>query len=118
MDTLTLLGLAMAPPAGDGAGQAQSPIFMFGWIAIMIALFYFMMIRPQQKRAKQRQALLDSVKTGDRIVFSGGMMGVVTNVKDKSVMVKIADNVKVEILRGAVSQVVAKGDEPEMDEKA
>ncbi|NCD34931.1 MAG: preprotein translocase subunit YajC [Spartobacteria bacterium] len=91
---------------------------MFGWIAIMIALFYFMMIRPQQKRAKQRQALLDSVKTGDRIVFSGGMMGVVTNVKDKSVMVKIADNVKVEILRGAVSQVVAKGDEPEMDEKA
>lgn len=116
MEMLMMFGIAMAPPAGADGQAAQSPLFMFGWIAIMIALFYFMMIRPQQKRAKERQALLNSVKSGDKVVFSGGMLGVVTNVKDKSVMVKIADNVKVEVLRGAISQVVAKGDEPEVPE--
>lgn len=111
------LFLAMAPPAG-GEGQQQSPMFMFGWIAIMIAIFYFLMIRPQQKRAKERAALLEAIKSGDRIAFSGGIIGVVTNVKDKTLTVKIADGVKIEVSRGAVSQVLEKGEAPETDNKA
>jgi preprotein translocase subunit YajC len=114
---MVLFTIAMAPPAGaDGAPQ-QSPIFMFGWIAIMIAVFYFLMIRPQQKRAKERQKLLDAVKSGDRVVFSGGILGVVTNVKDKTLMIKVADNVKLEVSRAAVTQVLDKGETPEQEDK-
>ncbi len=114
------LTLAMAAPGGNAAGggaNQQSPMFMFGWIAIMIAIFYFLMIRPQQKRAKERQKLLDAIKSGDRIVFGGGILGTVTNVKEKTILVKIADNVKIEVSRGAVSQVLEKGDTPEDEQQ-
>jgi len=110
-----LLCLAMATQGG--AANQQSPAFMFGWIILMLGIFYFLMIRPQQKREKARRAMIEAVKSGDRIIFSGGMMGVVKNVKEKTVIVKIADNVKVEILRGAVSRVLEKGEEPEEEKK-
>jgi preprotein translocase subunit YajC len=109
--------LAMAPPAG-GEGQAQqSPAFLIGWFVIIMAIFYILMIRPQQKREKQRRSMLEAVKTGDRIVFAG-MIGMVTNVKEKTLMVKIADGVKVEVLRGAVSRILDKGETPTDEEKA
>lgn len=118
-----LIPLAMAaPPAGaDGAvssaaGGQQSGIFMFVWIGLMILLFYFMLIRPQKRREKERKALMEALKSGDRVIFSGGILGVVTNVKEKTVVVRVADGCKVEILRGAVAQVVGRGEalsEPE-----
>lgn len=98
--------LAMAPPP-EGGGQ-NSSVFMFVWLGLMIGLFYFMLIRPQKRREKERQSLLSAVKTGDRVLFGGGFLGVVANVKEKTLVVKIADNVKVEIVRGAVSQVLDK----------
>lgn len=108
----TFLILAMAPPAG-GAGQpAQSPIFMFGWLGIMIALFYFMLIRPQRRREKERQQLLSAIKSGDRVLFGGGIIGVVANVKEKTYVIKIADKTKLEVVRGAVTQVLDKGELP------
>jgi len=110
---MTLITLAMAGAPSGGAGGQQSPMFLFGWIAIMIAIFYFLMIRPQQKRAKEREKLLSAVKTGDRVVFSGGILGHVSNVKEKTVMIKIADNVKIEVSRAAITQVLEKGDAPE-----
>ena len=90
---------------------------MFVWLGLMIVLFYFMLIRPQKRREKERQALLAAVKTGDRVLFAGGLLGTVANVKEKTLVVKIADGVKVEVLRGAVSQVLAKGEDP-AEEKA
>ena len=110
--------LAMAPPPGGGGGSQQSSVFMFVWLGLMVGLFYFMLIRPQKRREKERQALLGAVKTGDRVLFGGGFLGVVANVKDKTLIVKIADGVKVEIVRGAVSQVLDKGAEPEQEQKA
>ena len=106
MDWLSVLG--MAAPAGGGSGQ-NSSVFMFVWLGLMVAMFYFMLIRPQKRREKERQELLNAVKTGDRVLFGGGILGVVANVKEKTLVVKIADGVKVEILRGAVSQVLDKG---------
>lgn len=101
------LFVAMAPPPAGGAGAPpQSPVFMFGWIAIMFAIFYMMIIRPQRRREKERQELLKAVKTGDRVLFAGGIIGIVTNVKEKTLVVKVADKVKMEILRGAVNQVL------------
>ena len=109
-----LATLAMAPaPAGGAGAPPQSGAFMFVWLGLMVVLFYFMLIRPQKRREKERQALLGAVKTGDRVLFGGGFLGVVANVKEKTRVVKIADGVKVEIIRGAVSQVLDKGEAPE-----
>lgn len=105
------LTLAMAPaPGAEGAPQ-QSPYFMFIWIGVMIAIFYVIAIRPQQRREKEKQALIAAVKTGDRVLFAGGILGVVANAKERTLIVKIADNTKVEILRAAVARVLAKGED-------
>ena len=114
---MSLLTLAMAAPGGGAGGQSQSPAFMIGWLVLMVGIFYFMMIRPQQRREKERRALLAAVKSGDRVLFSGGMLGIVTNVKDKILVIKIADNVKVEVVRSAVTQVLGKDEEPAAEEK-
>jgi preprotein translocase subunit YajC len=115
---MNLVTLAMAAPQGGGAGgQQQSPAFMIGWLVLMVGIFYFMMIRPQQRREKERRALLDAVKSGDRVIFSGGMLGMVTNVKDKILVIKIAENVKVEVVRSAVAQVLGKDEEPAAEAK-
>ena len=111
--------LAMAPsPAGGAGGAQQSSVFMFVWLGLMVALFYFMLIRPQKRREKERVALLNAVKTGDRVLFAGGFLGTVANVKEKTLIVKISDNVKVEIVRSSVSQVLDKGETPEPEAKA
>ena len=98
--------LAMAPPAeGQGGGLG-----MFMPMIIIFAIFYFMLIRPQQRKEKERRKMIDEVKTGARVVFSGGIIGTVSNVKEATFMIKIADNVKVEVARGAVSRVLEKDD--------
>ncbi len=104
MDLTMFLAMA-APDGGDGQ---QSPMFMFGWLAIMIMIFYFILIRPQQRKEKERRALLSAIKSGDRVLFSGGIIGVVTNVQEKTFTIKIADKVKVEVSRGAVTHVLDK----------
>jgi len=114
---MNLLNLAMAAPQGGSGGGQSNPTFMIGWLVLMVGIFYFLMIRPQQRQAKERRALLDAVKSGDRVIFSGGILGIVTNVKEKVLVVKIAENVKVEIVRGAVSQVLGKDEEPAGEEK-
>ena len=99
---------------GLSSGQSgQSPVFMIGWIVIMIAVFYFLLIRPQQKREKLRRSMLSAVKSGDRVVFGGGLMGTVANVKEKTIMIKVGDNMKMEVLRAAVVQVLDKDEEPD-----
>lgn len=103
--------LAMAPPPG-GEGAQQSPLFMFGWLGIMLALFYVMLIRPQRRREKERQDLLSKIKSGDRVLFSGGIIGIVTNVKEKTYVIRVGDKTKLEVVRGAVSQVLAGGELP------
>ena len=117
MNGLGMLAMMGTTAGGEGAAQQSGP-FMFIWLGLMVALFYFMLIRPQKRREKERQALLSAVKTGDRVLFAGGLLGVVANVKDKTLVVKIADGVKVEVVRGAISQVLEKGDVPEKDVQA
>lgn len=79
----------------------------------MIGIFYVLMIRPQQRREKERRKMLEAIKTGDRVAFGGGILGTIANVKDKVYVIKIADNVKIEVSRGAVQQVLQKGETPE-----
>jgi preprotein translocase subunit YajC len=105
--------VVFAMAGGGSSGQQQGAAGLLGMIIPMLlifAIFYFMLIRPQQRREKERQAMINAIKSGDRILFCGGMIGSVVNVKDRILVVKVADNVKVEIARGAVLRVLDKDD--------
>ena len=69
-------------------------------------VFYFLLIRPQQKQAKQKAALIAAVKIGDKVVMNDGLHGIVANVKETTVMVKVADNVKLEFDKAAIAVVM------------
>ena len=109
LDTITTWAM-MGPPAGQGKGGGDG-IQMLGFMLLIFAIFYFMMIRPQMKKEKERKKLIADTKSGDRILFAGGILGTVTNVKDQTFTVKIADNVKIEIARGSVIRVIGKDEE-------
>ncbi len=93
--------------AQTSADAATAPPFwsQLPFIVIMIALFYFMLIRPQSKAKKEQETLISSAKTGDKVVTSGGIVGTIANVKEKSVMIKIADNVKIEVMKTHLTSV-------------
>jgi len=80
-----------------------STLIMF---AAIFAIFYFMIIRPQQKRQKEREKMLNALKKGDKIMTSGGMYGVVAGIDEKTVLVEVAKDVKIKFDRSAISSVV------------
>jgi len=90
--------------------QGGSMLNMVVPMILVFGILYFMMIRPQQRKEKERREMITNLKSGTRVVFGGGILGTVTNVKDSTFVIKIADNVKVEVLRGAVSRIVEKGE--------
>lgn len=79
--------------------------------AFMAVIFYFLLIRPQQKQRKEQQALIAALKTGDKVVTSSGIYGLISNVKETTVTLKIADNVKIEIDKAAIATVVSRSGE-------
>lgn len=101
------VGAGAPPPAGSGA----STIMLVGWLAIVFAIFYFMAILPQKRREKERKKLLEALKTGDKVLFGGGIIGVIANIKDHIIVIKVSEGVKVEVLKGAVTRVIEKDDE-------
>jgi preprotein translocase subunit YajC len=96
--------IAMAPQGGEG-GSMVSTLIMFGSI---FAIFYFMIIRPQQKKAKQREALLGDVKKGDKIITSGGMHGTIAGLDEKTILLDVGNNNKIKMERTAIGQVLGK----------
>lgn len=88
---------------GDGMTGLVSSLLPF---LLIILVFYFLILRPQQKRQKERQKLLESIKKGDKVVTSGGIHGTVEGIEDKTVLVKISDNTKVKVDRSAISAIV------------
>jgi preprotein translocase subunit YajC len=97
----------------DAAAPASAPSAPFGGIPIVpivcfIVIMYFMMIRPQSKRQKELANLVAALKTGDKVVTSSGIHGIISNIKEGStLMLKIADNVKIEIDKSSIATVVA-----------
>ncbi|MFI0347177.1 MAG: preprotein translocase subunit YajC [Chthoniobacterales bacterium] len=94
--------LAQAAPAGASANPMMQQIPFMLFIGV---IFYFLLIRPQQKQKKAHQLLISSLKTGDKVVTSSGIHGIVANVKDRTFLLKIADNVKIEFDRAAVTSI-------------
>ena len=107
----SLAFLAQAAPAA--AQPQQAPFSMtLPYLFFFIVIFYFLMIRPQQKKAKEQAALLSSVRSGDEIVTSGGLHGIVSNAREPestTVLVKFAENVKIEVDKSAITSVTKAG---------
>jgi len=102
---LTLL--AQAP-----AGAAANPLASFVPIILIFIIMYFVLFRPQMRRQKEQRQLVSTLKTGDRVVTASGIHGLISNVKETTVIVKVADNVKIEMEKSAITNVVKTG-EPE-----
>ncbi len=99
----------MAPPPGGGGGEGglMSTLIMFG---LIIGIFYFLILRPQQKRQKEREKLLESIKKGDKVITAGGMHGTVSGVEEKTLLIQVADNVKLKFERSGVTSIIREGD--------
>jgi preprotein translocase subunit YajC len=92
------------------SGAMTAQIMQIAPIVLMVVLFYFMLIRPQQKRAKEHQALLGALKRGDNVVLSSGILGKIVRVEDKEVGVEIAQGVTVKVIKGMITEVRSKGE--------
>ena len=99
---MTSIVYAMGAGAGQGEGGGFSAIVP---LLLMFAIFYFLLIRPQQKKAKEHREMISNLKKGDRVVTSGGIHGRITSLDESTVAVEIADKVKVKILRGNISVI-------------
>jgi preprotein translocase subunit YajC len=103
---------AMAQTAGAAAasGGPMEGLIQFAPLILIMVLGYFLLIRPQSQRAKQQRALIDSVKRGDTVVLSSGIVGKVARVDDKEVQVEIAPTVTVKVVKAMISDVRNKGE--------
>ncbi|MFV0244850.1 MAG: preprotein translocase subunit YajC [Qingshengfaniella sp.] len=98
-----------ASPAFAQAGGAGSALTSFVPLILIFAIMYFLMIRPQQKKVKQHQAMVEGLRRGDQIVTQGGLIGKVTKVKeDGELEVELAENVRVRVVKATVAQVLSK----------
>jgi preprotein translocase subunit YajC len=98
-----------APPGGPMGGPGGF------WIMLLVfsAIFFFLVIRPNQKREKERQRMLSSLSKGDRVITSGGILGTIVGLTDKTAVLRVSDEppLKIEFLRGAISRVVTREEE-------
>jgi len=119
--TSFVLPLLMAGQQQAGEGAAGGPTSFITTLipfALIIAVFYFLIIRPQNKKQKETQKMLSALKKGDKIVTIGGIHGTIQSVKESSVIVRVDDNVKLEFSRSAISnvQAVAKEESSESED--
>lgn len=95
--------LAYALGTGGGAGGQGGGYQSLLFIGIMFAIFYFLLIRPQQKKAKQHRELLGALKVGDKVITNGGLHGKITGMKETMVTVEIAPKIRVKVSRGSIA---------------
>ncbi len=102
---MLFLFLAQAQPAAPAPGPAGGIGFFIPFIFIFV-IMYFVLFRPQKKRQQEQQRLISGLKTGDRVVTNAGIHGLIANVKETTVMLKVADNVKIEMEKSAITNVL------------
>ncbi len=94
-----------AAPAGAGGGQLMFTLVTFG---LVFLIMYLLIIRPQNKRQKEQQKMLDALKKGDRVTTIGGIRGTIISIKDDTVVLKVDDSTKLEMSRSSVSSLLEK----------
>ncbi len=102
-----ILSVILLTPQGnaDGGGGIFSTLIMFG---LIIAVFYFMILRPQQKKQKEKVKMLESLNKGDKVITIGGVHGTIVGVEDRTILVQVADNVKIKFEKTAIASIGGK----------
>ena len=100
---------AAASQAAEGSGDMFSTLKGMLPLAVILVVFFFLMIRPQMKKQKEHNAMIAALAKGDEVVTSGGLLGKVTSLSEGSISLQIANDVQVQVQRGAVVQVLPKG---------
>ena len=100
--------MLISPAYAQGAGGMDGMAAQILPIVLIIGVFYFLIIRPQQKKQKDHQEMVGSMKKGDRVVTAGGIHGVLIGTKNNIAVIKISENTKIEINRSAISSVESK----------
>jgi len=108
------VAFASSAPLGGGSGSGAVAMQLLFFAAIF-AVFYFLLIRPQQKQRRDREQMLTAMKRGDRVVTTGGLHGTVTNLGEHTVTLRVSDQVKLEFDRSAVGRIVTTGSTSEKD---
>ena len=108
---MNLLDFLIPTAHAQAAGAAPAGLGGFGLLmpVVLIAVMYFLMIRPQMKRAKEHRGMLEKLSKGDEVITSGGIAGTVTDIGDNFITVEVADNVRVRVQKAAVGNVLPKG---------
>lgn len=101
---------AAAGTSGAAGGGTTGALLSFAPIILMFVVFYFLVLRPQQKRMKEHQAMLTALKRGDVVVTNGGLIGKVSRVDDKEIQIELSENVRVRVVRHAIAELRSKGD--------
>jgi preprotein translocase subunit YajC len=107
-------GLLLLAQAGSSQGSAMP---MMVTMVLVFGIFYFMMIRPQQRKEKERQKLIAEMRAGQRVLFANGLIGTVVESRPHTFLIEIASGVRVEVARGAVSRVLKDGEAAAMDQQ-
>lgn len=102
--------MAMGTPPGTQQDPRAGTMWNLGLMVVMVVVFYVLLIRPQQKKQKQHAELLKAVRAGDKIVTSGGVVGVVLSVKEKTLTIRSAD-AKFEVTKAAIAEITDRGGE-------
>lgn len=100
----------LAYAMGTGGGGQGGGLGAFLPLIIIFAIFYFLLIRPQQRKAKQHKQVLESLQRGDRVVSSGGLHGVITGLTEDTVTMEISPKVRVRVSRGSIAGIMKRGE--------
>lgn len=107
---------AYAQTPGGGAAEVLPQLLLMGAVFVV---FYFLLIRPQQKKVKEHKAMIDAIKRGDRVVTSGGLIGTIQRiVSDREAVLEVGDGVRVRVMRAMISEIMAKTEPLAADDKA
>ena len=104
--------LLQAAPGGDATGSMLSTLIPF---ALVFVIFYFLIIRPQNKKQKDAKKMIEAVKKGDKVITIGGVHALVDKVKETTVVLKVDENTRMEYSKSAIASVVTKSDEKVVD---
>ncbi|MBN8734691.1 MAG: preprotein translocase subunit YajC [Xanthomonadales bacterium] len=103
-----MLSSFIAAAAAPAAAAEPNPMFSFGFIILLFVVFYFLLIRPQQKRAKEQRKMIAELAKGDEVV-AAGILGRVEDIGEHFLTLEVADNVRIRVQKGTVSNVLPKG---------
>lgn len=118
METLTNFIILAQSAAAPATEQPQSGgMSMLMMLGLMFLAFYFLLIAPQRKKQKEHEKMISNLQSGDEIVSIGGICGTITNIKDKTFVVRVSDNTKIEFLKSAIQSKISGGNDAETSEQ-